>query len=113
MAADIIAFDQRYHAHSAEKRGDGLYGGLVVHRPANTSEKSDLDLYGYRDEILLLIGDWYHQPAKDILAWFMDPLFHGAEVSLLLELPIKWQACCVRHTESLIFGSSSLVLTRC
>lgn len=63
-----------YHAHSAVQRADGLYGGLVVHKPASTPhvarrhEDASLDVsnYQYDQDILLLIGDWYHRPAPDV-----------------------------------------------
>lgn len=77
-----------YHAHSGTARADGLYGGLVVHAPAakstvhglSTGSKSDADRFGYEKELLLLIGDWYHQPANDILAWYKFPGNFGNEV---------------------------------
>jgi hypothetical protein len=42
--------------------------------------KSDAHRYGYEKEILLLVGDWYHWPAKDILAWYMAPANIGLDV---------------------------------
>ncbi|KAJ5089265.1 multicopper oxidase-domain-containing protein [Penicillium argentinense] len=76
-----------YHAHAGVSRGDGLYGGLVVHAPASKSTVrglmarggSDLDRYGYDKELLLLIGDWYHPPAEDVLAWYKNPGNFGNE----------------------------------
>jgi FtsP/CotA-like multicopper oxidase with cupredoxin domain len=78
-----------YHAHSGVSRADGLYGGLVVHAPASkpnarglTSRRGDtLHRYTYDRELLLLIGDWYHRPAGDVLEWYMDPGNFGNEVS--------------------------------
>ncbi|KAJ9156673.1 Multicopper oxidase [Pleurostoma richardsiae] len=64
-----------YHAHSEVLRGDGLYGGLVVHNP-DTPEHIH---YKYDKELLFLVGDWYHRPAKDILEAFMSPLATGNE----------------------------------
>ncbi|KID92385.1 Multicopper oxidase family protein [Metarhizium guizhouense ARSEF 977] len=62
-----------YHAHSAVKRADGLYGGLVVHKPADSrAVQSDASLYGYESEKMLLIGDWYHLPADRVLAEYKD-----------------------------------------
>ncbi|OOQ87755.1 laccase [Penicillium brasilianum] len=70
-----------YHAHSGVLRGDGLYGGLVVHAPAAKSTvrglmsraRGDAQEFNYEKELLLLIGDWYHRPAKDVLAWYKLP----------------------------------------
>jgi FtsP/CotA-like multicopper oxidase with cupredoxin domain len=68
-----------YHAHSQVQRGDGLYGGLVIHRP-DEDRKSDSKRYNYEKEGLLLIGDWYHQPAEDILTWYTSVEAFGNEV---------------------------------
>jgi FtsP/CotA-like multicopper oxidase with cupredoxin domain len=68
-----------YHAHSQEQRGDGLYGGLVVHRP-DENGVSDLVRFGYEKEMLLLVGDWFHRSAEEILAWFMSTRAFGNEV---------------------------------
>lgn len=77
-----------YHSHTGVSRADGLYGGFVVHAPASRStvrgllpqSKSDAHRYGYEKELLLLIGDWYHWPAKDVLAWCMTPANIGSDV---------------------------------
>lgn len=78
-----------YHAHSGVSRADGLYGGLVVHAPASKStvrglmsreRVPDSHRYGYEKELLLLIGDWYHRPASEVLAWYMLPGSFGNEV---------------------------------
>ncbi|KAJ5578572.1 multicopper oxidase-domain-containing protein [Penicillium hispanicum] len=86
-----IPFDQNgtfwYHAHSGTYRADGLYGGLVVHAPAAMSTvrglmsrgHSDADRFSYQKELLLLIGDWYHEPANKVLAWYMLPGNFGNE----------------------------------
>ncbi|CAI7677495.1 unnamed protein product [Penicillium pancosmium] len=76
-----------YHAHSGLSRQDGLFGGLVVHAPASKSTVrglmgrggSDAERFGYEKEHLLLIGDWYHPPAEDVLAWYQDPGNFGNE----------------------------------
>ncbi|KAG6041121.1 hypothetical protein E4U41_005923 [Claviceps citrina] len=77
----IYAFrvDQRqhgtfwYHAHSAVQRADGMYGGLVVHKPVSHKHfQSDLSVHGYDSEQLLLIGDWYHMSADRVLAEYKD-----------------------------------------
>lgn len=69
--------DHRYHAHSEVQRGDGLYGGLVVHRPRTPLDKNS---YQYDKELLFLIGDWYHWSAEKVLANFMDRTSMGNEV---------------------------------
>lgn len=78
-----------YHAHSGVSRADGLYGGLVVHVPASKSTVRglmsrdgvpDSRCYGYEKELLFLIGDWYHRPAGEVLAWYMLPGSFGNEV---------------------------------
>ncbi|KAJ5596865.1 multicopper oxidase-domain-containing protein [Penicillium hetheringtonii] len=76
-----------YHAHSGLSRQDGLFGGLVVHAPVSKSTvrglmergRNDAYRYGYDKELLLLIGDWYHLPAEDVLAWYQDPGNFGNE----------------------------------
>lgn len=77
-----------YHAHTGLTRADGLYGGMVVHAPASTFVERDLMTrghddfrrYGYEKELLLLIEDWYHRSAPEVLAWYMDPGNVGNEV---------------------------------
>lgn len=77
-----------YHAHSGVARADGLYGGLVVHAPASKSavrglmsqSRTDSHRFAYDKELLLLIGDWYHRPATDVLAWYILPGSYGNEV---------------------------------
>ncbi|KAL2391109.1 ferro-O2-oxidoreductase [Blastomyces gilchristii SLH14081] len=76
-----------YHAHSGLQRADGLYGGLVVHRPSpkairgtqSRNAESDILKYKYQKEILLLVGDWYHRPADDVLKWYMRAASYGNE----------------------------------
>lgn len=68
-----------YHAHSQEQRGDGLYGGLVVHRPGENGA-SDSARFDYEEEALLLIGDWFHRSAEEMLAWFTSTRAFGNEV---------------------------------
>lgn len=77
-----------YHAHAGTARADGLYGGLVVHAPVSkstvrglmTRNRDDAQRFSYEKELLLLIGDWYHRPARDVLAWYMAPGNFGNEV---------------------------------
>ncbi|OAQ85964.1 laccase IV [Purpureocillium lilacinum] len=47
-----------YHAHSAVKRADGLYGGLIVHKPADQDQiNGDLSLYEYDKDRTTKITD--------------------------------------------------------
>ncbi|QIW99401.1 hypothetical protein AMS68_004919 [Peltaster fructicola] len=64
-----------YHAHSAVQRADGLYGGLVVHEPSPQGAKST----ARPDEHLLMIGDWYHRTAEEVLAWYVNADSFGME----------------------------------
>lgn len=73
-------YECRYHAHSALQRADGLYGGLIVHKPVGDGDMGDQTHYQYQQEQLLLVGDWYHRQAKDVLEWFVDPDHYGMEV---------------------------------
>ncbi|KAF3759902.1 hypothetical protein M406DRAFT_348628 [Cryphonectria parasitica EP155] len=75
-----IAEDQTgtfwYHAHSQIHRGDGLYGGLVIHEPLGTKSSSSQD---HDAEILLLAGDWYHHQSSRVLESFMSSTGDGNE----------------------------------
>jgi hypothetical protein len=68
-----------WHAHSQTQRGDGMYGGLVVHKPAETL--SEMEVYGYKKEMMLLIGDWYHRDGAEVLDWYTSVRGFGNEVS--------------------------------
>lgn len=63
-----------WHAHDGVQRADGLYGGLVVHDPAQWND-DQLN----SEEHLLLIGDWYHRPAEGALRFYMHPGAFGLE----------------------------------
>lgn len=65
----------RYHSHSELQRADGLYGGLIIHNP----EELEAEKYQYDQELLFLIGDWYHFSGKEIFAIFEDPTSNGNE----------------------------------
>lgn len=85
----------RYHAHSEVQRGDGLYGGLIVHRPSSMEK-----LYEpYDEELLFLVGDWYHRPAAQILAWFQDRTSMGNEVCCLIF--VQWYTAYNRNWDLL------------
>lgn len=55
-----------WHSHSQVQRGDGLYGGLVVHRPAKEAP------FSTGSDALLLVGDWFHRKQTDVLSWYAD-----------------------------------------
>ncbi|KAL2206867.1 iron transport multicopper oxidase fet3 [Sarocladium strictum] len=63
-----------YHAHSEAHRGEGLYGGLIIHDPAPATEYKQYD-----KEMLLMIGDWYHPQSLDVLAKFQSFKSEGFE----------------------------------
>ena len=80
-----------YHAHSQLQRADGLYGGLIIHCPSDVASPSrqehsqrvpeySLDELRYGGEQLLLIGDWYHRPASEVLGWYHHWRSFGNEV---------------------------------
>ena len=73
-----------YHAHAGLARADGLYGGLVVHAPAREANVASEDKH--EKDMLLLIGDWYHQPAEEVMEWYMQPASFGNEVRTPLSL---------------------------
>ncbi|KIX96822.1 uncharacterized protein Z520_07542 [Fonsecaea multimorphosa CBS 102226] len=66
-----------YHGHEKTQRDDGLYGGLVVHRPLD--QLNEKEIYRYDEEILLLVGDWYHRPSTEVLRWYMNSRSFGNE----------------------------------
>ncbi|RFU28920.1 hypothetical protein B7463_g7435, partial [Scytalidium lignicola] len=72
-----------WHAHSSVHRGDGMFGGLVIHKTVHQSDKgemmTDVKEYGYEKEVLLMIGDWYHQSAEEVLAWYTSARGFGNE----------------------------------
>ena len=93
-----------YHAHSDVQRGDGMYGGLVVHDAKDRGR--DLTSYTYEKEVLLLIGDWYHRSASEVLDWYMSVRAFKNEVCS----PYFPSATCyLGH----ILTPQSLSLTRC
>ncbi|RMD42634.1 hypothetical protein DV735_g2484, partial [Chaetothyriales sp. CBS 134920] len=66
-----------YHGHEKTQREDGLYGGLVVHRPSE--QVNEMAKYDYDQDLLLLVGDWYHRPSQDVLKWYMNARSFGNE----------------------------------
>lgn len=74
-----IADDQAgtfwYHSHSELQRADGLYGGLIVHQPAESPQLASLEDH----DALLMIGDWYHRPAAKVQASYVSYKSWGLE----------------------------------
>jgi FtsP/CotA-like multicopper oxidase with cupredoxin domain len=73
-----------WHAHSQVQRGDGMCGGLVVHKPSGMDNKPKIDGYGM--EVLLMIGDWYHRSSDEVLSWYMSTRGFGNEAGCHLSL---------------------------
>lgn len=75
-----------------------MYGGLIVHRPAPKSTVRGLIAresarYDYDKELLLLVGDWYHRPADQVLAWYMRAGSFGNEVWVVLLKSVAANPC--------------------
>ncbi|KAK5710203.1 hypothetical protein LTR17_019093 [Elasticomyces elasticus] len=61
-----------YHSHFEEQRADGLFGAFVVHRAESEVKPAHGQDLAYEDDRLVLIGDWHHRPAPEILAYYRD-----------------------------------------
>ncbi|KAF8504969.1 multicopper oxidase-domain-containing protein [Hysterangium stoloniferum] len=76
-----------WHSHSTTQRADGLYGGLVIHdtvskQPDIGYVKEELRIRqkdALFSERILLIGDWYHRNATEMLAWYRSKKSNGWE----------------------------------
>jgi FtsP/CotA-like multicopper oxidase with cupredoxin domain len=69
-----------YHAHSLVQRGDGVFGALIVHRPAQRGEGVERSVWrNYDEERLLMVNDWYHRSAEEGLSWYMRSGSFGME----------------------------------
>ncbi|KAJ3490762.1 hypothetical protein NLG97_g5718 [Lecanicillium saksenae] len=71
-----------WHSHAHLQRADGLYGGLVVHKPTDEKPMS------HTREALLLVGDWFHSQQKDVLSIYeshanlkKEPILDGVLVN--------------------------------
>lgn len=81
-----------YHAHSAVKRADGLYGGLIIHKPADErTGLTDLTRHEYDTERLLLVGGWYHRDADKVLSEYKDFQNFAYEVSNIYFQIQQWK----------------------
>lgn len=67
-----------YHAHDQVQRADGLFGAFIVHRPVEEVMGKAEDVEEAEDRVLL-VGDWYHRPAEDVLKWYMRAGSFGNE----------------------------------
>ncbi|ORX37171.1 multicopper oxidase-domain-containing protein [Kockovaella imperatae] len=77
-----------YHSHHAAQRSDGLHGPLIIHKPTDAIEHGrnpDLRLRWKRsglsgpDQLILMMGDWYHRTAAQTLDWYRSPTSRGHE----------------------------------
>ncbi|KAJ5759502.1 multicopper oxidase-domain-containing protein [Penicillium odoratum] len=106
-----------YHAHAGSARADGLYGGLVVHEPVKSIVSGS---HPYDKEVLLLIGDWYHRSADEVMSWYMragsfgnDPvpdslLVNGVgQFSCSMAVPARPVDCVQKELDSVYFDSSN------
>ncbi|TAQ85442.1 hypothetical protein B7494_g6220 [Chlorociboria aeruginascens] len=66
-----------YHAHSELQRMDGLYGGIIIHKPGNG--ESEKKLHTYDEDLILLVGDWYHRSAEEIQKYYVNYANFGNE----------------------------------
>ncbi|KAI9663915.1 MAG: hypothetical protein M1821_007405 [Bathelium mastoideum] len=60
-----------YHSHSQTQRADGLYGGLVIHKPSHNGADGRPHKPKFDEERLVIVNDLYHRSASDVLAWYM------------------------------------------
>ncbi|CAD0090812.1 unnamed protein product [Aureobasidium vineae] len=67
-----------YHAHDQVQRADGLYGGLIVHKPFQQDSRRG-SASSIATEQLLMVSDWYHRSATDVLSKYMSPGSFGHE----------------------------------
>lgn len=62
-----------WHSHSHVQRTDGLYGAFIIH------DRNDPSRHDYEKEVVLLLGDWFHKSAKDMLAYYSNRRSMGFE----------------------------------
>ncbi|KAJ4393579.1 hypothetical protein N0V93_002792 [Gnomoniopsis smithogilvyi] len=70
-----------YHAHDQVQRADGLFGAFIVHRPSEKGMEifEDDTSFSELEDRVLLVGDWYHRSATDVLTRYMRPGSFGNE----------------------------------
>lgn len=59
-----------YHSHSDTQRMDGLFGPLIVHAP---EEEEYRKRYGYSQDQVILLQDYYHDLAAAYLPDYLAP----------------------------------------
>lgn len=65
-----------YHAHVDTQRMDGLFGALVIHAPEETQ---DQQRYGYTQDQIIVIQDYYHMLSATYLPAYFAPGNENAE----------------------------------
>ncbi|KAK9778464.1 putative Iron transport multicopper oxidase FET3 [Seiridium cardinale] len=68
-----------WHAHFQTQRGDGLYGGFVIHEPQLGDASDGPRPETYDRDVLLLVGDWFHRSSDAVLDWYTSPGAFGNE----------------------------------
>ncbi|KZO91306.1 multicopper oxidase [Calocera viscosa TUFC12733] len=88
-----------YHSHHATQRADGLFGAMIVHPSSDkpivhqeprfwTRSSGPLsarffsnapDEMDYDEDIVMMVGDWYHRTGKEILDWYWSRKSAGLE----------------------------------
>ncbi|CAG8453050.1 6648_t:CDS:2 [Diversispora eburnea] len=63
-----------YHSHHRGQYMDGILGALIIY------DDYDKILYGYDEDVIVIITDWYHSNAAELFKWFLSPASKGAEV---------------------------------
>lgn len=60
----------RWHSHSNHQRSDGLYGAFIIHKPTSFSEDVPETSADSEEEHLIMVGDWYHRTAEEMVGWY-------------------------------------------
>lgn len=55
-----------YHSHNKGQYPDGLRGPLIINDPASPFADA------YKEELVLSVSDWYHDPMTSLISGFMD-----------------------------------------
>jgi len=61
-----------WHSHHSTQYTDGCWGSLIV---GNTPR----EVYDYDEELVITVNDWHHQPASELLEWYLSPASKGNE----------------------------------
>ncbi|KAJ9133693.1 Multicopper oxidase [Pleurostoma richardsiae] len=68
-----------WHAHFQSQRGDGLFGGFVVHEPRHEDGRTESERHGYSQDVLVMVGDWFHRSADEVMSWYTSVRSFGNE----------------------------------